>query len=128
MNAPLAQARTAAGAARLILLVSLAALLGCDALDQLFSNRGDCNTLRVFPSPLSVRAGESAQLGSTLRDRYNRPVSCVGGNASGWVIADSNIARVDKAGLVTGVSPGTTTVTGRLGTLSASAVVRVLAQ
>jgi len=62
-----------------------------------------------------------------LRDRDNRPVSCVGGSASEWVSANNNVARVNESGVVAGVSPGTTTVTGRLGDLTASAVVRVLA-
>ena len=118
---------TVANTVRFAWLAVLVAASGCDAFDQLFSSQGECNTLRVFPSPLSLRVGDSIRLGSTLRDRDNRPVRCVGGNASQWISADSSVARVDGTGLVTGVSAGTTTVTGRLGTLSASSVVRVSA-
>lgn len=111
--------------ARFFPIVALALLPGCSAYEQLFVERGDCNALSVYPSPLTVRVGQSAQLYGSLRDRYNRPVECVS-NTPNWTLADSTIATVDRRGLVTGLAVGTTRITGVSGRLSATAVINVV--
>ncbi|GAB1343617.1 Ig-like domain-containing protein [Gemmatimonas sp.] len=112
--------------ARLLPIVALTLLPGCSAYEQLFVERGDCNALSVYPSPLTVRVGQSTQLYGGLRDRYNRPVECLS-NTPSWTLADSTIAAIDRRGLVTGLSVGTTRITGVSGSLSATAVVTVVA-
>lgn len=89
------------------------------------SSNGATATRSVYPSPLTVRVGQSTQLYGGLRDRYNRPVECLS-NTPSWTLADSTIAAIDR-GLVTGLSVGTTRITGVSGSLSATAVVTVVA-
>lgn len=111
---------------RLIPIVALALLPGCSAYHQLFVERGDCNALSVYPSPLTVRVGQSSRLYGSLRDRYNRPVDCIS-NTPRWTLADSTVATIDQSGLVTGLAVGTTRITGVSGGLSAMAVINVVA-
>jgi uncharacterized protein YjdB len=110
---------------RIFPIVACALLPGCSAYEQLFVERGDCNVLSVYPSPLTVRVGQSAQLYGSLRDRYNRPVQCISGTPN-WSRPDSTIATVDRRGLVTGVAVGTTRITGVSGSMSATAIINVV--
>ena len=56
----------------------------------------------------------------------NEPGEEDGGRRVYWATSDKTVATVDKNGLVTGVAPGTATITATCGDVSASATVKVV--
>jgi hypothetical protein len=90
-------------------------------------------TLRVIPAPASVavtpgsveiNAGGTAQLTAEVRDRNGTPIP---GAAVQWSSSSEAIATVDATGRVTGVGPGTATVTATNGAFQGQASVTVRA-
>ncbi|MEZ4358589.1 MAG: Ig-like domain-containing protein [Kofleriaceae bacterium] len=77
------------------------------------------DTLTITPPALSLAAGTTSQLTATitLTDGTTRDVT----DTVGWSSDDDAIATVSATGLVSGVAPGTSTVTATLGALSAEA-------
>jgi alpha-tubulin suppressor-like RCC1 family protein len=79
-----------------------------------------------YPTPLLAR-GQTMQLEATLTDAAGQVLHP---RAIQWRSADPSIVRVDSAGLtgdLTAVAPGTTTITGTVGGVSATSVVTVVA-
>jgi len=62
----------------------------------------------VSPSPLTVTAGQTAQLTATAK---NAAGEALAGRAFTWSTADQTIATVSAGGLVSGVKVGSTTIT-----------------
>ena len=79
-------------------------------------------TLQVVPDSLVLDAGASGTFTAVARDATGAPVP---GTAPVWSSANPAVATVDAAGNVRGVAAGTVRVTATLGSLSASATVRV---
>lgn len=71
-------------------------------------------SVTVTPSAsTAVEVGGTQQLGATALDAAGNPLA---GQAVTWASSDTTIATVSAAGLVTGVAPGTVTVTAMCGT------------
>ena len=87
----------------------------------------------VVPSPTTVTVtpdtvlltmvGQTAQLTAEVRDQAGRVME---GIAVAWSSADTTVAVVDSAGLVTAVGGGAATVTARAGEASGDAIVSVM--
>lgn len=77
----------------------------------------------VSPSTASVTAGSTVVLSATMRDTSGAIAT---GRAVTWTSSDATIASVFGAGVVTGVSPGTATITATSEGKSGHAVVTVL--
>lgn len=68
--------------------------------------------------------GETVQLTATVQDRNQHPVS---GAEVAWRSGDEEVASVSDKGLVTAVANGTARITARMGSVSASIEVTVMA-
>ena len=74
------------------------------------------------PQPLNS-IGQTVQLASRVLDQNGQPVA---GAVVAWSSGDAAVATVNASGLVTAVSNGTTQITVRSGSVSASATVTVM--
>lgn len=81
-------------------LLPLAALLWLAAC-------GEVAAVEVTAPSSEVWAGQTLQLTAVVRDGAGQPLQ---GHAVTWLSEDSTVATVDAAGLVTGVTVGTTTL------------------
>src|SRR5207248_368282 len=76
-------------------------------------------TVDVTPPSASVQAGQTVQLTGTPRDAGGNPLS---GRTVTWSSSNTSVATVSNSGLVSGVTPGTATITatseGKSGTSS----------
>ena len=80
-------------------------------------------TVAVTPDTVSLTAlGQTAQLAAEVEDQVGRVMD---GVRVSWSSADTAVAAVDSAGLVTAGGNGTATITATAGTASASAAVVV---
>lgn len=79
-------------------------------------------SVEVTPSTLTLAPGQSSTVTATALDILAAPIA---GRAATWTSSNSSVATVSAAGLVTGVSDGTATITARIGTLSANVAVTV---
>ena len=81
-------------------------------------------TVAVTPDTVVLTAvGQTAQLTAEVRDQAGRVME---GIAVAWSSADTSVAVVDSAGLVTAVGGGAATVTARAGEASGDAIVSVM--
>jgi len=89
-----------------------------------------CNGFFVNPTLTSVTVGPSA----TINQNGTVQMSAVGTYNDGttkslsdvfWSSSDTTVASINSSGLVTGISPGTSTITGASGTVSGTATVTV---
>ena len=81
-------------------------------------------TVAVTPDTVAFTAlGQTVQLAAEVRDEAGRVMA---GVPVSWWSADTTVAAVDSAGLVTAAGSGTTTVTAAAGEASAIAVVAVM--
>jgi trimeric autotransporter adhesin len=89
-----------------------------------------CNGFFVDPTLTSITVGPSA----TINETGTVQMSAVGTYNDGstksisnvfWSSSDTTVASIDGAGLVTGISPGSATITGASGTVSGTATVTV---
>src|SRR5213076_3051662 len=75
----------------------------------------------VTPATASVQAGQTVQLTATPRDAGGNPLS---GRTVTWSSSNTEVATVSNSGLVSGVTPGSATITatseGKSGTSSIS--------
>ena len=77
----------------------------------------------VIPDTVALTAlGQTAQLAAEVRDQIGRVME---GVVVSWSSADTTIAAVDSAGLVSAVGSGTTAVAATAGEATGEAVVRV---
>src|SRR6059036_3980081 len=76
-------------------------------------------TVEVTPPSASVQAGQTVQLTGTPRDAGGNPLS---GRTVTWSSSNTAVATVSNSGLVSGVTPGSATITatseGKSGTSS----------
>lgn len=96
----------------------------------LFATVVGCNGFFVNPTLTSIAVGPTATInqGGTVQmsavGTYNDGSTQSLGNVF-WSSSETGVATISGSGLVTGVSPGTTTVTGASGTVSGTATVTV---
>ena len=76
-------------------------------------------SIQITPSPVAVAAGGTVQLTATGRDPYGNGYFV---SAFTWQSGNTTVASVDANGLVTGVAPGTTTITASAGEISSPPV------
>ena len=90
-----------------------ATLVGCSGtVAGPQSSAADGSQVALSPSSLSLQPGETARIVAELQNPAGARVE---GAHVRWVSDDTNVARVDNDGRVTGVAPGTTRVTASLG-------------
>ena len=78
----------------------------------------------VTPDTVALTAlGQTAQLAAEVRDQVGRVME---GHAVAWASADTLVATVDSAGLVTAVGGGATTVAASAGEAAGEALVAVM--
>ena len=81
-------------------------------------------TASVAPDTVEfVALGQTLLLSAEVQDQIGRPIE---GAVVSWSTADTAVARVDSAGLVTAVAEGETTVAATAGAAVGSAVVQVM--
>ena len=81
-------------------------------------------TVAVTPDTVALTAlGQTAQLDAEVRDQAGRAMEDV---RVSWSSADTTIAAVDSAGLVTAIGGGATTIAATAGEVSGTAVVTVM--
>ncbi|MDE2752101.1 MAG: Ig-like domain-containing protein, partial [Gemmatimonadota bacterium] len=81
-------------------------------------------TIAVTPDTVALTAlGQTAQLGAEVRDQAGRAME---GVPVAWSSADTSVAAVDSAGLVTAAGVGETTIAATSGDASGDAVVSVM--
>jgi len=81
--------------------------------------------LFVTPPAASIPVGSAVQLTATARDEIGSPVSPP---AVTWTSSDTTVATVNPRGLVTGMGPGTTTITATSADQSGRAQIIVAAR
>ncbi len=89
-----------------------------------------CNSFFVNPTLTSITVGPTATIDQngtvqmsavgTYNDGTTQPLSNVL-----WSSSDTSVVSISTSGLVTGISPGTATITGASGTVSGTATVTV---
>jgi hypothetical protein len=79
--------------------------------------------VEVFPSEVTMKVGETAQLTAVAKDIFGNEISCV---AFEWLSENSQVAQVDQAGLVRGVALGTTYVIAKILWFEDKSLIRVL--
>lgn len=79
-------------------------------------------SVTVSPSSADVTVGRTVTLSATVRDTSG---AVVGDRSVTWKSSDAAVATVSAAGVVTGVTPGTVTITATSETRSGSAAVTV---
>ncbi|MBV7599074.1 Ig-like domain-containing protein [Aeromonas sp. sia0103] len=79
--------------------------------------------LTITVPPMTLAAGQTGQLAAN--GNYSDGSSVDVTASVTWVSSDPAVATVDASGLVTGVAPGTATITGTLGGQSATLLVTV---
>ena len=81
-------------------------------------------SVAVTPDTVALTAlGHTAQLTAEVRDQAGRVMESV---PVSWASADTTVAAVDSAGLVTGIGGGATTIAATAGAVSGTAVVTVM--
>jgi uncharacterized protein YjdB len=80
-------------------------------------------TVTVAPPSASVTAGKTTQLTATAKDANGNTLT---GRAVAWSSSNSSIASVSETGLVTGVAPGSATITATSETKSGTSNITVL--
>ena len=81
-------------------------------------------TIGVAPDTLPLTAlGQTAQLTAEVRDQAGRVME---GEPVSWSSADTTVAAVDSAGLVTAAGSGTTTIIAAAGEATGSALLKVM--
>jgi uncharacterized protein YjdB len=81
-------------------------------------------SISVAPPSVSITVGQTSQLTPTVKDASNAVIS---GAPVTWSIDNQSIATVSSTGLVTGLSPGTATVTATSGAAHTTVSVTVAA-
>jgi uncharacterized protein YjdB len=81
-------------------------------------------SVTVSPPTASVQVGQTVQLTGTPRDAGGSPLS---GRAVTWTTSNASIATVNASGLVSGVAPGSATITAMSEGQSATAAITVTA-
>ncbi|MBI2073301.1 MAG: Ig-like domain-containing protein [Gemmatimonadetes bacterium] len=85
---------------------------------------GLAGSVSVSPAADTLEAGSTAQLTATVRDADGNTLSVSSGDI-GWGSSDAAAATVNATGLVSGVAPGSATITASAGGKSGSAAIIV---
>ena len=101
--------------------VSASASGHSDVADVLVQSAGAAS-VTVDPPTASVLVGSTTQLGATARDASGTVIT---DRTPLWSSSNSAVATVSQQGLVTGMSPGTTTIVAALDGRTGSATVTV---
>ena len=103
----------------LILFLALISGIGCTG----FFVNPTLSTLTVGPSTPTIVQGSTLQM--TATGTFNDGSIKTLTNSAFWSTSDSTIASVGTTGLVTGVAPGTATITAESGTTVGSTTVTI---
>src|SRR5438309_9587880 len=103
--------------------LAVAVGVGCQRSSPI-TEAGSVASVTVSPATIHIEVGQSAQLAATPRDRSGHPLS---GRPVTWATSNTAVATVDGAGLVTGATPGSATITATSQGVSGTAVVTVTA-
>lgn len=95
---------------------------GRSAIVSVTVNERAVALVSVAPSTSTIRVGRKTTLVPELRDATG---VLLHGRSIGWTSASAAVATVDSAGVVTGIAPGTATITARSGGIAGSALVVV---
>ena len=102
---------------------ALVAVAGVGAYLLLRSpTKGSVAAVETVGAPASVRVGERAQLNARAKDAAG---AVVGGASIAWSSSDSAVASVSMDGSLTGIAPGSATVTAASGEQRASVSIAV---
>ena len=81
------------------------------------------NSLTVSPSSVSIFSGQTQQLSATANYSNNASVNVT--SQASWSSSDTSVATISGTGIVTGVAPGTATVTASFGGQSGNSIITV---
>jgi uncharacterized protein YjdB len=81
------------------------------------------SSVAVLPGSGAIPAGERAQLSAVAYDAQSR---VIGGKTAAWSSSNDAVATVDATGLVSGIAPGTATITATIDGKPASVTVTVV--
>ncbi|MBU1426193.1 MAG: Ig-like domain-containing protein [Gammaproteobacteria bacterium] len=99
-------------------------LVGCDAGNNSPSASGATVSIAISPASISITKGDTANL-TAIESRADGKTAYITGAVT-WTSANPATASVSSAGLVTGVAPGSTTITASLnGVTSPAATINV---
>lgn len=85
-------------------------------------NQAPAGSVTVTPSTSTLTVGQTATLGATVRDAAGNVIA---GASVTWASSATSVATVSASGVVTGVAPGTATITASSGGRSGTAAVTV---
>jgi len=106
---------------RLLLTLAAVGLYGsCRELDV---TAVDPVSVEVTPTAETVGVGEARQFEAVARDASGNELR---GRSVSWSVADDAVAQVNGDGTVTGMAPGTTTLTASIGGATGQATVTVV--
>ena len=103
--------------------LAVAAGAGCQRSSPI-TEPASVASVTVSPPSIEIGVGQSAQLAATPRDRNGHPLS---GRRVTWATSDATVATVDAAGLVTGATAGSATITATSEGVGGTAAVTVTA-
>jgi trimeric autotransporter adhesin len=103
----------------LILFLALISGIGCTG----FFVNPTLSTLTVGPQTATIQQGSTLQMSATgtFDDGSTKSLT----NSAFWSTSDSTVASVGSTGLVTGVAPGTATITAESGTTVGSTSITI---
>src|SRR5207249_4521529 len=104
------------------LIIGLLAALACEHPVAVLNTALRVASLNLSPAVASVPVGRAVQLIATLRDSSGAPWT---GRTLTWLSSNLNVAAVDGGGLVTGQSPGASTITAVSDGVSGTAALTV---
>ena len=90
--------------------------------DDTTGNSGTVSSITFPPGPFEVAVGEMVRVLATPRDESGSEIEHVDLT---WTSSDESIAKVDDIGRVSGIAPGTATITAAYGTITQSTEVTV---
>jgi hypothetical protein len=102
-----------------VMILALASGIGCTG----FFVNPTLSTLTVGPSTPNIVQGSTLQM--TATGTFNDGSTKALTNSAFWSTSDSTIASVGTTGLVTGVAPGTATITAESGTTIGSTTITI---
>src|SRR5215217_6780637 len=109
---------------RITLITSAAALAACKSDSISEPDAGPVSEIVLTPPASALSAGVPTKIEAVARDSVGHILS---GHAFNWSTSDETVARVSNVGEVTGIKPGTATITaateGKSGSTSVTVVV-----
>jgi uncharacterized protein YjdB len=103
-----------------IAVLAMGAIPACSSDST--GSTGTVSQITFAPGPFEVPVGEMVRVLATARDESGAEIDHV---TLVWTSSDEEVAKVDDIGRVTGVGPGTATITASFGTITQSTDVTV---